>query len=85
LSAKDPKAPIIAEAIMTFQMNNRSRTRLGLKKKDLAIPCIIMAGIRPISYVAPVTQQLRTAVEKGKFHEHVTEISILCSVPLPKA
>ncbi|KAF8342802.1 uncharacterized protein EI90DRAFT_3030298 [Cantharellus anzutake] len=75
LSAKDPEPRVISEAIAAFQMNNSNRARLGLERKDsMSIPCITMVGTRPIFYVVPVTQQLSTAVARGEFPEHITEV-----------
>jgi len=75
LSAKDPEPQVIVEAIAAFQMNNRNRNQLGMERKDsMSIPCITMVGTRPIFYIVPVTQELSTAVERGQFPEHLTEV-----------
>lgn len=75
LSARDPEPQVIAEAVAAFQMNNRNRARLGLEKRDsMSIPAITMVGTRPIFYVVPVTQELSTAVERGIYPEHQTEV-----------
>ena len=69
------ESKVIAEAIASFQENNRNRIRLGKERKNsMSIPCITMVGTRPIFYVVPVTQQLCTAVEQGEFPEQVTEV-----------
>jgi hypothetical protein len=75
LSAKDPEPQVIADAIAASQVTNRNRARLGLERKDsMSIPCITLIGTRPRLYVVPVTQQLSTAVERGDFPEHMTEV-----------
>ncbi|KIK61393.1 hypothetical protein GYMLUDRAFT_73383 [Collybiopsis luxurians FD-317 M1] len=75
LGPTDPEPQVIAEAIATFQMNNRNRTRRGLQtKKIMSIPCIMIVGTRPIFYVVPVTEQLSEAVEQGQYPEHKTQV-----------
>ena len=62
VSARDPEAQVVAEAIATFQYNNRTRARLGQCELDtMTIPCITMIGTRPIFYLVPVTQGLSQA------------------------
>lgn len=59
----DPEPQVIAEAIATFQYNNRISARLGDPELDLmTIPCIAMLGTRPIFYLVPVTRKLSEAV-----------------------
>lgn len=59
----DTEPQVIAEAIATFQCNNRTRARLGEPELDsMTIPCIAMIGTRPIFYLVPVTRELSEAV-----------------------
>jgi hypothetical protein len=45
ISPRDPEPQVIAEAIATFQCNNRTRVRLGQSELDsMTIPCITMIG-----------------------------------------
>lgn len=75
ISTKDPEPQVIAEAIAAFQTNNYNRRQRGREQMDrMSIPCITMVGTRPIFYVVPVTQQLSTAVERGEYPEHVTQV-----------
>ena len=68
VSARDPEPQVIAEAIATFQCNNRSRTRLGeLELESMTIPCIAMIGTRPIFYLVPVTRELSEAVATAQY------------------
>ena len=63
LNVHEREAQIIAEAIATFQYNNRIRTRSGESELDsMTIPCISMIGALPIFYLAPVTRELSEAV-----------------------
>jgi len=68
-SSSDPEPQIIAEAIATFQHNNRKRADLDLPQLDtMTIPCITMVGgTRPFFYRIPVTQQLSDCVATGQF------------------
>ena len=76
LSAKDPKPQIIAGAVVAFQMNNRSRAWVGLEKRDrMSILVVTMLGTWPIFYIIPVTQELSTAVARGKYPKHLTDVS----------
>ncbi|KAF8224599.1 hypothetical protein L208DRAFT_1409990 [Tricholoma matsutake] len=68
ISARDPEPQVIAEAIATFQCNNRTRARLGQPELDsMTIPCITMIGTRPIFYLVPVTRELSEAVATAQF------------------
>ena len=59
ISIHDPEPQVIAEAIVTFQYNIRTRARLGQSELNLMIiPYITMIGIRPIFYLVPVTREL---------------------------
>lgn len=63
ISTRDPEPQVIAEAIATFQCNNRTRARLDQSELDsMTIPCITMIGTRPIFYLVPVTRELSEAV-----------------------
>ncbi|KAF8491859.1 hypothetical protein F5888DRAFT_1860626 [Russula emetica] len=69
----DPQ--IIAEAIATFQHNNRKRADLDLPQLDtMTIPCITMVGTRPFFYQIPVTQQLSDCVATGRFPRQPTVV-----------
>src|SRR6266567_754633 len=62
-SFRDPEPHVIAEAIATFQYNNRIRARLAVPLLDsMNIPCIALIGTRPIFYIVPVTHELSKAV-----------------------
>lgn len=75
-NGEDLEASIIAAAIAAFQMNNFSRSQLGIERKDeMSIPCIVMVGTRPMFYVIPVTQQLSQAVETGEYPRDRTVVS----------
>ena len=68
LSTRDPEPQVIAEAIATYQCNNRVRTRLGQPELDsMTIPCITMIGTRPIFYLVPVTRELSDAVATAQY------------------
>jgi hypothetical protein len=68
ISARDPEPQVIAEAIATFQCNNRTRARLAQPELDsMTIPCITMIGTRPIFYLVPVTRELSEAVATGQY------------------
>jgi hypothetical protein len=75
VSARDPEAQVIAEAIATFQYNNRTRARLGQHELDtMTIPCITMIGTRPIFYLVPVTQGLSQAVATAQYPTNPTVV-----------
>jgi hypothetical protein len=45
VNVRDPEPQVIAEAIVTFQCNNRTRARLGEPELgSMTIPCIVMIG-----------------------------------------
>jgi hypothetical protein len=68
VSVRDPEPQVIAEAIATFQCNNRIRARLGEPELDsMTIPCIAMIGTRPIFYLVPVTRELSEAVATAQY------------------
>ena len=74
-SSSDPEPQIIAEAIATFQHNNRKRADLGLPQLDtMTIPCITMVGTRPFFYQIPVTQRLSDCVATGQFPPQPTVV-----------
>jgi hypothetical protein len=74
-SSSDPEPQIIAEAIATFQHNNRKRVDLDLPQLDtMTIPCITMVGTRPFFYQIPVTQQLSNCVATGQFSSQPTVV-----------
>ena len=74
-SSSDHEPQIIAEAIATFQHNNRKRADLGLPQLDtMTIPCITMVGTRPFFYQIPVTQQLSDCVATGHFPPQPTVV-----------
>jgi hypothetical protein len=65
---KDPEPQVVAQAIATFQYNNRSRARLGQPELDsMTIPCITMIGTRPSFYLIPVTRELSEAVATAQY------------------
>jgi len=64
----DPEPKVIAEAIATYQYNNRFRARLAEPELDsMTIPCIAMIGTRPIFYLVPVTRELSEAVATAQY------------------
>ncbi|KAI0253588.1 hypothetical protein BJV78DRAFT_1122961 [Lactifluus subvellereus] len=68
ISTYDPEPQVIAEAIATFQYNNRTRARLGQPVlASMTIPCITMIGTRPIFYLVPVTRELSEAVATAQY------------------
>ena len=68
VSVRDPEPQVIAEAIATFQCNNRIRARLGEPERNsMTIPCITMIGTRPIFYLVPVTRELSEAVASAQY------------------
>jgi hypothetical protein len=68
VSVRDPEPQVIAEAIATFQCNNRIRARLGEPERNsMTIPCITMIGTRPIFYLVPVTRELSEAVATAQY------------------
>ena len=74
-SSSDLEPQIIAEAIATFQHNNRKRADLDLPQLDtMTIPCITMVGTRPFFYQIPVTQQLSDCVATGRFPPQPTVV-----------
>ncbi len=75
ISAKDPEAQVIAEAIAAFQYNNAARVRNGLDRLDsMTIPAITMIGTRPIFYKIPVTQELSDAIAMAQYPVSKTEV-----------
>jgi hypothetical protein len=75
VSACDPEPQVIAEAIATFQCNNRIRARLGESELDsMTIPCIVMIGTRPIFYLVPVTRKLSEAVATAQYPDATTMV-----------
>ena len=68
VSVRDPEPQVIADAIATFQCNNRIRARLGEPECDsMTIPSITMIGTRPIFYLVPVTRDLSEAVATAQY------------------
>ena len=68
VSVHDPEPQVIADAIATFQCNNRIRARLGEPERNsMTIPCITMIGTRPIFYLVPVTRVLSEAVATAQY------------------
>ena len=80
-SSANPEPQVIAEAIATFQYNNRKREERGLPTLDqMTIPCIVMVGTRPFFYKVPVTQKLSDCVIGGKYPSQPTVVT-RCSPP----
>lgn len=64
----DPEAQLIAEAIASFQENNKIRRALKIAEQSEAlIPGIVMIGSFPTFYKIRVTQELAKAVAHGTF------------------
>ena len=83
-SSSNPEPQIIAEAIATFQHNNRKRADLDLLQLDtMTIPCITMVGTRPFFYQIPVAQQLSDCVATGQFPSQPTVVRSLDVVLRP--
>ncbi|KAH9975094.1 hypothetical protein BGW80DRAFT_1300213 [Lactifluus volemus] len=77
----DPVPQVIAEAIATFQYNNRKRAASGLPILDtMTVPCISMVGTKPTFYLVPVTSQLSTCVISGLHPSHPTVVQC-CPLP----
>ena len=69
------QARVIAEAIATFQSNNKERRVLGLDPLDIMnVPCIVMNRTRPTFFVVPVTTELSDAVIAGQYPTARTEV-----------
>jgi hypothetical protein len=66
---------VIAEAIATFQYNNRARARLGLDELDA------MVGTRAIFYKVPVTSALNRAVITAQYPPEITHVNKCVVVP----
>ena len=82
ISPRDPEPQVIAEAIATFQYNNRVRARAGLDDLEtMTIPCITMVGTRPIFYKVPVTSALNNAVITAQYPNETTHVSKCVVVP----
>lgn len=68
ISHSNPEPQVIAEAIATFQFNNRIRAQCDKSACDsMIIPCIMMIGTRPTFYLVPVTKALSEAVATGQY------------------
>lgn len=75
ISSRNPEMRVIAEAIATFQYNNRVRARAGLDELEaMTIPCITMVGTRPIFYKVPVTSALTNAVISAHYPIETTHV-----------
>jgi hypothetical protein len=69
------QARVVAEAIATFQSNNKRRRELGLDPLDIMnVPCIVMNRTRPTFFVVPVTTELSDAVIAGQYPTARTEV-----------
>ncbi|PIA12560.1 hypothetical protein COEREDRAFT_84042 [Coemansia reversa NRRL 1564] len=76
ISSRDPEPQVIAEAIATFQYNNRARAQAGLVELEtMTIPCITMVGTRPIFYKIPVTSALNKAVITAQYPVETTHVA----------
>jgi hypothetical protein len=65
---KNPEPQVIAEAITTFALNNKTREKKKLwQHKRASIPTITMVGTYPTFYRISVTTQLSEAVLKGTY------------------
>lgn len=83
VTARNPEAQVIAEAVATFQFNNAARDRYGLDRLDsMTIPAITVFGTRPAFYKIPVTQELSDAVTMGQYPVSKTEV-VKCVVAPP--
>jgi len=66
--ARDPEPQVVAEAIATFQNNNRIRREMGQPQlESMTVPAITITGARPIFYLVPITQELGEAVVTGTY------------------
>jgi hypothetical protein len=75
------KARVVAEAIATFQFNNRHREKRGLDPLGtMTIPCISMASTRPAFYLVPVTMELSNAVTGGRYPATRTQVLVCHTV-----
>ena len=74
-SDKKPENQIIAEAIAAFAVNN-DNYKLKRKRPLTAttFPAITMVGTNPIFYKIPITAQLSTAVQTGRYPEKQTKV-----------
>ena len=75
ISAKNPEAQVIAEAVAAFQYNNAARDRNGIDPlHSMTIPAITMIGTRPVFYKIPVTQELSDAITTAQYPVSKTEV-----------
>ena len=82
LNEPDPEAQVVAQAIATFQFNNRKRGEYGLPPLEtMTIPCITMAGTRPTFYLVPVTRGLINAIHLGEY-PRLTQTQVVKCVTL---
>ena len=72
---KDPEPQVIAEAIATFALNNKTRDKYNLQPRNRAfIPAITMTGTYPTFYKIPVTTQLSQATQRGIYCQPETRV-----------
>ena len=82
-SMQSPEAQVIAEAIATFETNNRKRRNRHLERlESMNVPCITMIGTRPRFYKVPVTRELSKAVICGQYPKQSTIVT--CCAPPPR-
>jgi len=86
MDAGEPQPQLIAEAIAAFQFNNYKRTRIlnepALVSKVIA--GITMLGTAPTFFKIPVTQDLVSAVELGRYPPTPTVVTMhVPDVPRP--
>lgn len=81
VDSSDPEPQLIGKAVAAFQRNNHIRTQLGeAPLKFMNIPCILMAGTRPIFYLVRVTKELSDAVATRQY-PHIRTVVEKCVVP----
>lgn len=74
-SLVDTEAQAIVGVIAASQSNNSERMDHDLNPLDTAtIPCIRMAGARPIFYLVPVTTELSNAVASSLYPTTQTRV-----------
>jgi hypothetical protein len=80
-NGSDPEPQVIAEAIASFQHNNRKRAESNHPVLDrMTIPCITMIGTKPTFYKVPVTAQLSESVVSSQYPLEQTVVT-RCSPP----
>jgi hypothetical protein len=81
----DPEPQLVAQALVAFNLNNRSRMKLGKPPlESQTLLGIIMIRTVPVFYKIPVTSALADAVAHGIHPEQTMVVQkFVPSVPIP--